>query len=144
MGGPVKERAEFASRCEPDILFDGQEVLLGNIEVIPTPGHTSGSTCFLVESTHSKRYLFTGDTLFRGKDGSWEAGYIPGYSDKAPLIESLKLLQEIKPNIVLSSGSEQDIGFEEIVPEDWGGHVERALSNLLKAKRQQTKEKRLS
>ncbi len=42
-------------------LSDGSEIRIGNItgQVMHTPGHTSGSICFLVEDA-----LFTGDTLF--------------------------------------------------------------------------------
>ncbi|WP_275097198.1 MBL fold metallo-hydrolase [Sedimenticola hydrogenitrophicus] len=64
LGGHVREQEEFARICAPDILFDQREVQLGNIEVIPTPGHTPGSTCFLVHSAQGQRYLFTGDTLY--------------------------------------------------------------------------------
>jgi glyoxylase-like metal-dependent hydrolase (beta-lactamase superfamily II) len=43
------------------LLQDGQEVEIGKIKVqsILTPGHTPGSSCYLVEG----KYLFTGDTL---------------------------------------------------------------------------------
>ena len=37
-----------------DCLFDKRESLLADIEVIPTPGHTDGSVCFLVRSVHGK------------------------------------------------------------------------------------------
>jgi len=39
----------------------------GNVEVIPTPGHTRGSVCFLAGSAEGKKYLFTGDSLFLAK-----------------------------------------------------------------------------
>jgi hydroxyacylglutathione hydrolase len=55
-----------------DLTFETHGVHLGDIEVIPTPGHTPGSTCFLFESPHGKTYLFAGDTLFPSR-GSWEA-----------------------------------------------------------------------
>lgn len=43
-------------------LEEGTINLLGfNIEVIPTPGHTKGSVCYLVDN----KYLFSGDTLFQ-------------------------------------------------------------------------------
>lgn len=42
-------------------LYDGQEIKFSNerIKVLHTPGHTSGSSCFLLNYN-----LFSGDTLF--------------------------------------------------------------------------------
>jgi len=47
-------------------LADGREIQVGGLSVraIHTPGHTPGSTCFLVV-----RYLISGDTLFPGGPG---------------------------------------------------------------------------
>jgi glyoxylase-like metal-dependent hydrolase (beta-lactamase superfamily II) len=47
-------------------LSDGDEVRAGGVAVkaLHTPGHTPGSTCFLVG-----RYLLSGDTLFPGGPG---------------------------------------------------------------------------
>jgi hydroxyacylglutathione hydrolase len=47
-------------------LVDGSEFRVGNIagRVLHTPGHTSGSLCYLIEDA-----LFTGDTLFGGGCG---------------------------------------------------------------------------
>ena len=47
-------------------LTDGQEISVGPylVHALHTPGHTPGSTCFLVG-----RYLFSGDTLFPGGPG---------------------------------------------------------------------------
>tara|TARA_A100001037_G_C15154335_1_gene643126 strand:+ start:38845 stop:39489 length:645 start_codon:yes stop_codon:yes gene_type:complete len=51
----------------PDItVTDGQKIPFGNLELtcIFTPGHTDGSTCFLLGN-----HLFSGDTLFPGGPG---------------------------------------------------------------------------
>ena len=47
-------------------LRDGSKIQVGNVEgqVIHTPGHTTGSLCYLFEDA-----LFTGDTLFSGGCG---------------------------------------------------------------------------
>lgn len=47
-------------------LADGSKIRVGNIEgqVLYTPGHTTGSICYLLEDV-----LFTGDTLFGGGCG---------------------------------------------------------------------------
>jgi glyoxylase-like metal-dependent hydrolase (beta-lactamase superfamily II) len=53
---------------EPDALIVDQQVLsFGGyaLQAIHTPGHTPGSTCFLVG-----KHLFTGDTLFPGGPGN--------------------------------------------------------------------------
>ncbi len=55
-----------------DETFDENEekLLCGmRIKAIPTPGHTSGSVCYLVTDNEGGRYLFTGDTLFLGSIG---------------------------------------------------------------------------
>lgn len=53
---------------EPDMLIvDQQSLNFGSraLQAIHTPGHTPGSTCFLIG-----RHLFTGDTLFPGGPGN--------------------------------------------------------------------------
>jgi glyoxylase-like metal-dependent hydrolase (beta-lactamase superfamily II) len=53
---------------EPDLLLvDGQMLPFGALalKAIHTPGHTPGSTCFLLGE-----HLFTGDTLFPGGPGN--------------------------------------------------------------------------
>jgi len=52
----------------PDSLIVDQQVLnFGalSLQAIHTPGHTPGSTCFLIG-----KHLFTGDTLFPGGPGN--------------------------------------------------------------------------
>lgn len=59
---------EFSAIAKPSgFLNDGEELdcsLDCHIKVIHTPGHTPGSTSFLVNN-----HLFTGDTLFQGSIG---------------------------------------------------------------------------
>ena len=54
-----------------EALADGEERELCGISIktILTPGHTSGSCCYLVTDKEGSRYLFTGDTLFAGSIG---------------------------------------------------------------------------
>jgi hydroxyacylglutathione hydrolase len=54
--------------CQVDVALRGGETLrCGDLElaVIPTPGHSAGSVCFLVE-TEEGVALFAGDTVFAG------------------------------------------------------------------------------
>lgn len=67
---------------EPDAPLAAEPIELGNltITVIPTPGHTPGSTCFGVDSL-----LFSGDTLFPGGPGATS-----GPAAFATIMESLE------------------------------------------------------
>src|SRR5690625_1660889 len=46
------EEADVARVRQANLLFTRRERILGNIEVIPVPGHSPGSTSFLVDSPH--------------------------------------------------------------------------------------------
>ena len=62
-----------------DVALDvasGNTIFVGDIALsaMATPGHTPGSTCYLLESLESKQaeehsHVFTGDTLFPGGPG---------------------------------------------------------------------------
>ncbi|MAT07273.1 MAG: MBL fold metallo-hydrolase [Acidimicrobiaceae bacterium] len=96
------ERHLVAEVRTPDEVFDTRHVDARGVEVIATPGHTPGSACFLVDGA-AGHYLFTGDTILRRDDGTWFAGYIPGYSDLDDLLATLDLLADLEPDIVVSS-----------------------------------------
>lgn len=134
LAGHIAERDDFARVRTPEILFDKRERHLGAIEVIPTPGHSPGSTCFLVDSAHGKLYLFTGDTLYRDEDGGWSAGFIPRLNtveDRETLAESLRLLKTLEPDVIFSSAFSGESGFQELAPGEWPVLVDRALAELL-------------
>jgi glyoxylase-like metal-dependent hydrolase (beta-lactamase superfamily II) len=59
------ERGVLGKRIDAPVA-DGQEITVGPfvMRAIQTPGHTPGSTCFVVG-----RYLLSGDTLFPGGPG---------------------------------------------------------------------------
>ena len=68
-GAPVAcheaDRERYADKVDGTIA-DGEEIAVGALRVraIHTPGHTAGSTCFLVGG-----HLLSGDTLFPGGPG---------------------------------------------------------------------------
>ncbi|WP_278314719.1 MBL fold metallo-hydrolase [Lolliginicoccus levis] len=100
----------------------------GNLlEVIPSPGHTPGSTCYLAHGDGGK-YLFTGDTVYL-RNGSWTAGYIPGHSDRAALDETLAALARLEPDIVISSAFGGDSGVMTL-DRPWSEHIEQARRGL--------------
>ena len=79
------------------------------VTVYETPGHTMGSVCFLFE-TRENKYLFTGDTVFRGSVGRTD---MPGGSAKT-LMESIKRISKLDPSLEIfpGHGPESDIADE--------------------------------
>ena len=72
VGVPLGIGADDASMLgfAPDFtIHDGQTLPFGtrSLRAIHTPGHTPGSTCFLLDN---EQHLFTGDTLFPGGPGN--------------------------------------------------------------------------
>lgn len=61
---------------------------LGDVEAIPIPGHTPGSTAYLW-----RRVLFTADSVYVD-GGEWVAAVL-GSSDRASYVESLARLREL-------------------------------------------------
>jgi hydroxyacylglutathione hydrolase len=131
--GHRAEQASWSKVRAPDQVYDRREIHLDNIEVIPTPGHSPGSTCFQVASPTGQSYLFTGDTLFLGDDNRWRAGFIQGVheeQDKPVLAASLRLLRTLNPDLVLGSAYTGDKGFEEVSDGSWPDKVDEALRRL--------------
>ncbi|GAA1195966.1 MBL fold metallo-hydrolase [Prauserella alba] len=112
-----------------DGAFEDRHVTAAGIEVVPTPGHTPGSTCFLVPVS-GRKYLFTGDTIYVDPNGHWRAGYIPGMSDHARLMSSLTELAALQPDVVVSSAFTGDSGVTEPGERGWADCVQEALHAL--------------
>jgi glyoxylase-like metal-dependent hydrolase (beta-lactamase superfamily II) len=122
----VRERSGRA----PDGTFGERETRFGALEIIPTPGHTPGSTCFVYTSPHGGRYLFTGDTIGMDEADVWRNGYIQGMSDKAALATSLQMLATLRPDVVISSAFGGPQACRAVSPEEWCAAVDEALAPL--------------
>jgi glyoxylase-like metal-dependent hydrolase (beta-lactamase superfamily II) len=92
------ERASTAERYDVRGTFSRRHQLDGDLEVIPTPGHTSGATAYLW-ATGDHRLLFTGDTIYLD-DGEWVAAVLPS-SDRAAYVESLQLIRELDFDVLV-------------------------------------------
>ena len=124
------EAPVVAETCSVDGTFDRRGTEPPGFEVIPTPGHTPGSACFLVPGADGETYLLTGDTLVRGEDGAWFAGYIPGHSDRASLADTLRALADLTPTTVISSAFTGDSGVTALGDRRWADCVDEALRGL--------------
>lgn len=127
---PAAEREAAEAVCPVDGVLDERIAHPGGIEVIPTPGHSPGSTSFLVTSSTGVRYLFTGDTLYLGADGRWRAGYIERVSDAASLAMSLEVLAALSPDVVISSAYAGSSGVTSVDARWWSASVEEAAAQL--------------
>lgn len=114
----------------PDQTFSTAQVHFDDLEVLPMPGHTVGSTAYLYRSPYGRTYLFTGDTIGRDDDGRWSAGFLP-FSDKAQLIATLQDMAELEPDVVLSSAWGGAFPVNEVTPRSWRAAVAEALDPLL-------------
>lgn len=129
---PAAELAEIGQHAHIDIPLGSRHVDANGVEVIPTPGHSPGSTCYLVPGANGQTYLFTGDTVFVGADGTWAAGYIPPISDAVPLAASLRLLATLRPDLVISSAFPGDSAVH-VPGRGWADGVAHALAGLKQA-----------
>lgn len=104
----LPERLSVVSPMADRMLSDGDRVAAGtaSLEVIHTPGHTSGSICLLGEGV-----LFSGDTLF--KDGVGRTD-LPG-GDGSQLSDSLAAKIFVLPDstrVCPGHGPETSVGQE--------------------------------
>lgn len=80
----------LSSSPAESVFCDGERLSAGSlsIEVIHTPGHTRGSSCFLVGEPGEPSILLSGDTLFAGSVGRSD---LPGGDEKTLLVSLEKL-----------------------------------------------------
>jgi glyoxylase-like metal-dependent hydrolase (beta-lactamase superfamily II) len=79
--------------------FSRRHVFDDDVQVIPTPGHTSGATAYLWDSG-GHRALFTGDTVYLD-GGEWVAAVLEDSSDRAAYLESLELIRELDFDVLV-------------------------------------------
>jgi glyoxylase-like metal-dependent hydrolase (beta-lactamase superfamily II) len=83
-----------------EYLFDkeGEYSIAGfDFYVIPTPGHTAGSVCYVFDGM-----MFTGDTLFRNSIGRTDLG-----GDEGALLRSLKALKNLPGDYEIFPGHDR-------------------------------------
>jgi glyoxylase-like metal-dependent hydrolase (beta-lactamase superfamily II) len=131
---PDVDRADIGRHARIEVPLASRHVDANGIEVIPTPGHTPGSTCYLVPGAGGARYLFTGDTVLLGADGRWFAGFIAPVSQAEPLAESLRLLATLTPDVVISSAFAGTDGAHTLGKRRWTECVDEALEGLAAAR----------
>lgn len=84
--------------------FSKREAIAEDLELIPTPGHTAGTTAFLWDNGEH-RLLFPGDSIWV-QDGQWRAVLL-GESDRDAYLASLSLLMDVDFDVLVPWGSEE-------------------------------------
>lgn len=123
----------FFRRVPVAELINGIDVVpvSPGIVAIPTPGHTSGSVCYLVED---RRILFSGDTAFSNGRNVSRSLPFPG-SDRRTYRQSLEHLASLdfdalcgghgQPLKTGASGKLRDLLAASPDPPSWGGLARR-------------------
>jgi glyoxylase-like metal-dependent hydrolase (beta-lactamase superfamily II) len=128
---PAAELREIAEHGRVDVPLEAvRHVDVNGVEVLPTPGHSPGSTCYLVTGVGGDRYLFTGDTIFPAGDGTWSTFVVPGRGDAAAMRDSVKLLGTLAPDVVISSAFAGDSAIESVDAARWSEIVDQALASV--------------
>jgi glyoxylase-like metal-dependent hydrolase (beta-lactamase superfamily II) len=128
---PAAELREIAEHGRVDVPLEAvRHVDLNGVEVLPTPGHSPGSTCYLVTGVGGDRYLFTGDTIFPAGDGTWSTFVVPGRGDAAAMRDSVKLLGTVAPDLVISSAFAGETAIEAVNAARWSEIIDQALASV--------------
>ena len=128
---PAAEVDAIGRHAHVDVPVEGRRFVDANgVEVIPTPGHSDGSTCYLVTGVDGEKYLFTGDTMFPAGDGTWSTFLVPGRGSATELRSSLEVLRTLQPDIVISSAFGGDTAIEAVDADRWQECVAAALASV--------------
>ena len=128
---PAAELREIAEHGRVDVPLEAvRHVDVNGVEVLPTPGHSPGSTCYLVTGVGGHRYLFTGDTIFPAGDGTWSTFVVPGRGDAATMRDSVKLLGTVAPDLVISSAFAGETAIEVVNAARWSEIIDQALASV--------------
>ena len=128
---PAAELDTIEKHAHVDTQVAGRRYVDANdVEVIPTPGHSAGSSCYLVTGAGGTTYLFTGDTIFPAGDGTWATFLVPGRGDATQLTASVKLLSSVQPDIVISSAFAGDTALEAVDGRRWAQIIDQASASV--------------
>jgi glyoxylase-like metal-dependent hydrolase (beta-lactamase superfamily II) len=83
--------------------FSERERIDDDLDILPTPGHTSGTTTFRWNNGR-QRFLFVGDTIWRHR-GRWQVVLL-GESDRADYLASLQVLLETDFDVLVPWGTD--------------------------------------
>ncbi len=116
---PELESEEISKSCRVDKTYKDHLQYDNTFEIVSTPGHTIGSSCFIWTAPDGKRILFTGDNLY---PTSLDICFFFALhkADIPQIIDSLRKIQEMEIDVVVPAGhSEDNLFFKEVNREEW-------------------------
>lgn len=130
LGCSLLEAPYIEKDCLPDCIFSATCTHLNDIQILQTPGHTNGSISYFYSSPTGLAYLFTGDTFFQWH-GEWTTFILESAGGTYPdMINSLRVLRDITPDFVFSSGFVGDIAYREVTEESWRAAIDQEICKL--------------
>jgi glyoxylase-like metal-dependent hydrolase (beta-lactamase superfamily II) len=99
------DRAETAKSMQVTGVFAERQMIDGDLEVIPTPGHTPGTTSFLWDGG-AHRFLFTGDFVWI-ENGEWKAVVLDS-GLRGEYLTSLELIRDLDFDVLVPWGVTDD------------------------------------
>jgi hypothetical protein len=101
-----RDRAATEKTIPITDVFTTRQMIDHDLEVIPTPGHTPGTTTFLWDNG-SDRFLFTGDFIWI-EHGEWKAVVLdPGA--RSEYLDSLALIRDLDFTVLVPWGTTDDV-----------------------------------
>ncbi|MBV7379215.1 MBL fold metallo-hydrolase [Maritimibacter dapengensis] len=108
--------------------FAERHMIDDDLEVIPTPGHTAGTTAFLWDNGEH-RFLFPGDSLWV-QGGEWKAVLL-GDSNRSAYLDSLARLKTVDFDVLVPWGAEvgEPFGYA-VTREEANANLDRIIARL--------------
>jgi len=125
---PKVEKEEISKKCHVDNTFSGDQRVDDTFEIIFTPGHSPGSSCFLWKAPDGKRLIFTGDNLVLREEG-WGV-YIMNKNNLSVTIKSMQKLKDLEVNVIVPGGYSSEISYEEVTKERWEQSIGDVIERL--------------
>ncbi len=100
----INEKDEQKANMPITNTFSTEQKIGNDLEIIPTPGHTQGTTSFLWDNGEH-RFLFPGDSIWF-QNGEWKA-VVLGDSDRSAYLESLETMKKLDFDFIVPWGVEE-------------------------------------
>lgn len=124
----VHERDRDQTELPVAGTFSSRQKFGSDIEIIPTPGHTAGTTVFVWDNGEH-RFLFPGDSIWV-QGGQWKAVLLQE-SDRDAYLESLALLMDVEFDYLVPWGAEEGQPYAySVTPEEARANLGRIADRL--------------